>query len=294
MSTEGPEWYRSFCSGPGTSTHAYCQGKAPPADELDSCVTNLQLASRWPSQAERAEAARWFGTATATMFVGDSTIEDKVYYLQHPLGVRSACHDGPGVCLSSFGPIKPQCYHEEWRPEHAFPGRGTRRKDFGVVVWNMGLHHLHLKPSRVPGGWLNFSTYQANLRRCSNKLRRAFPNALIVYMLTNDICNSRLAGNYSRDIKYWQTRTEDPDYDMQMSAIGPRALHVAERAVASEFGNVLVDPRTAGRCECTGEQDGRHYPLLIPHFVTRVHRLGEEYCTGNRCRVRNVQGASHT
>ena len=293
MATDGPAWYRGFCSDSVTATHAYCQGKAPLDHELDRCVANLQLASLWPPHAELAAAAHWFGTTTATLLLGDSTIEDKARYLFHPLGVRSACHDGPGVCLSSFGPIKPQCFKDEW--EHAPAGRATRRKDFGLVVWNIGLHHLHLKPSRVPGGSLNFSTYQANLRRCAGKLRRAFPRALIVYMLTNDICDSRLEGNYSRDIKVWQTRTEDPDYDMQMSAIGPRALHVAERAAASEFGNVLVDPRTAGRCECTGEQDGRHYAPLIPHFVTRVHRLGEEYCTGDRCRGQKLKkGAPHT
>lgn len=150
----------------------------------------------------------------------------------------------------------------------------TNRTDFDLVLWNIGLHHLHLEPSRHPAGIpLTFTEYLSRLRSCATQLRSSFPKAKLVYKMTNDICTSKYTGEYARDAAKWATRTEDVMYNMQFDDIGVQSLHVAERLVASEFNYSLMDPRVRGHCDCTGSTDGRHYVFLVPQFLHRLYRL---------------------
>ena len=127
--SSGSTLFSSICSGESANAHAYCDSAFLPSRvELERCLAGLQRDSLWPGQNELGAAARWFNTSAAAMFIGDSTIENKAFYLFHPLGVRSACRDGPGVCLAAFAPIAPRCTHEEWRPERASNSRVLKHR----------------------------------------------------------------------------------------------------------------------------------------------------------------------
>ena len=237
---------------------------------LQRCAEDLVRNSLWPSDEESSEVGRWFSN-TSTLFIGDSTVDQDALYLKQHQRVADACaaKGTPGVCLARCGAKGlPSCSKSPCAFEHA-----TSRRDFGLVVYNTGLHHLHLRPSRTPDRPRAFLEYVDMLRTCLATVRSAFPRAALVYRMTNDVCESRYVGPYKRDAAAWATRTEEEGYNMQFTAIGASSLHVAERAVASELEVPIIDPRVAGHCDCTGPGDGRHFAPLIPQYVSRLRSL---------------------
>lgn len=178
----------------------------------------------------------------------------------------------PGVCTARIDVGCEDCTEKEaiscpW-------DKVTNRSDFDLVVWNTGLHHLVRDPKAAKSE-ASFTRHLDLLRKCARSARAAFPKALLVYKLTNMICSAQFTGELAADVKEWGQATEIQPrlYNMQFDEIGVRSLHVAERVVASEFGMQLLDTHTEGMCDCTGITHGRHYPVLIPHFVVRLHRL---------------------
>lgn len=254
-------WLSGFCTG-NARNRAYCT-KAPTGASVLVCARDISKHSQWPSAQANEATSRWFNN-TSALFIGDSTIQNKAYYLYTPLGVQHACRPGTaGVCMADARDVP--CV---WSTH-------TNRSDFDLVLWNIGLHHLHLEPSRHPTSALTFTEYLSTLRSCATQLRSSFPKAKLVYKMTNNICTSKYTGGYAQDAAKWATQTEDIMYNMQFDDIGVQSLHVAERVVANEFNYSLMDPLVRGHCDCTGSNDGRHYAFLIPQFVHRLYLLNQ-------------------
>ena len=251
-------WLSGFCTG-AAQGHMYCS-LVPTNKSVLDCAHDLSNHSQWPSAQANEATSRWFKN-TSALFIGDSTIQNKAYYLYNLLGVQSACRPGTtGVCMADARRLP--CV---W---------STNRSDFDLVVWNLGLHHLHLEPSRhLIHPPLTFTEYLSTLRSCAAKLRSSFPKAKLVYKMTNNICTSKYTDRYARDAANLAAQTEDIMYNMQFTDIGVQSLHVAERVVASEFNYSLMDPLVRGHCDCTGTSDGVHYAFLIPQFVHRLYLL---------------------
>jgi len=257
-------WLRSWCSGEA-GMHRYCKSQ-PSKSELDQCAHDMSAHSLWPTGAELLTAAHLFNRSRS-LFIGDSTVENKWLYLRDIHGVTSACtKNTTGVCMAggmdsreSMGPMK--C---DWR-------FATKRTDFNFVLWNLGLWHLQLKPNRSGVFPLTFTQYMTNLHTCAQHITKTFPNALIMYKMTNVMCTEKLTVGGAQDAAAaWASKSTYPQYDMQLTAIGTRSLHAAERTLAGQRRIQLIDPHLGGLCHCTGYGDGMHYAPLIPHFICQV------------------------
>ena len=237
-----------------------------------------------------------------TLWIGDSTIEDKVGYL-HDNGVRGACTEGNGVCLSSYCLTFPSgavnrtssgYYGTQFVPhhckfletQHLKPSEALR---WDAVVWNpASLHALtfgvHEGSSRPVTG--SFDEFYHGVMKCSARLAQALTpqtgsRVPCMMMLSNDICSSHFYGpeardtaharrvDYSRD-PFHMRAEEEATYSMQFTGLGVAVVRVAEREAARFHGFDLVSPDTGGACDCSAHGDGRHYTPLIPHFLVRA------------------------
>lgn len=202
------------------------------------------------------------------LLVGDSTLFNKFRYLTQVLKLKSSCTSGPGVCFRRNN-------------ETLFFNLGKtvkqRARSFDVVVFNSGLHNLHLMPMRTTALQLSLSQFEQRLARGVRKLEEHFAEARLFYKQTNWVCSGKFVetGRDTRGYVCGVARWRSPAmwnhslYSMQMTEVGAQALRAAEkRVVASTPRWALLDSFTNGDvCACTGEGDGRHFVPLIPQFV---------------------------
>jgi len=249
---------------PGTDAAHACLFR--PVGQAALCAEQLKATDSWPNASALALARSTFFNMSV-LLVGDSTLENKQRVLDLVLHVNSSCKRGPGSCFVSLG-------RHLTRSPKASPSvrdfeRSGLRRDFDVVVFNDGMHYLSPHyPNRT-----SFSGYLSQLRDCAGMLTSQYPQARLVYMLTNRICISSWRGGFFEQAQLMENRTEDLNFNMQWSDIGVQSVRVAEREVAREQGWVLLDGQTAHHCSCSGLKDGRHFLPLVPNFLVRLTRL---------------------
>lgn len=202
-------------------------------------------------------------------------------YSERVMGIRDACNSGPGVCF--HGSYDRMC---DVNPT-------LTRRNFQVLIWNAGLHFMHLQPLRTG---LSEVEYELRLRRCGERLGALFPKAIRIYKHTNQICSERFTGAYATSVALWKQRSiQDEMFSMQFDEIGAATVVAIESKSLSDSGWSLMATGThvqlprrshglvnssrfsarssaaeGGVCSCTGMQDGRHYVPIIPHFVLRL------------------------
>ena len=201
----------------------------PNASDLHVCAEQLAETGRYPAPADFRRAHEIL-ERHSLLVIGDSTLYDKVMYLQRTLGLRDACAGGPGVCF--HGAYEHMCDI----------GGSLPRRDFDVLLWNAGLHYLHLQPLRTG---LRAGDYAARLARCASRLRLLFPRAQLVYKHTNRICSARFDGPYATAVAQWRRRPpSDEWYSMQFDEVGVATLLATEARVLSSEGWALLGTGT--------------------------------------------------
>ena len=107
-----------------------------------------------------------------------------------------------------------------------------------VVLWNFGLHLLHVFPARpVPLGHVRCALgYQALIDESARTLRIQLPNAHLTYRSTNAVCDARFEGPWAVAARA---------YHCGASAEVTRRVTVIEMAAERETGNCEGDARVA-------------------------------------------------
>ena len=147
----------------------------------------------------------------------------------------------------------------------------TSRTDFDLVVWNApGLWFMHLNPVRRATWELTADEYSLLLRNCSRELRTMFPRVVLLYKLTNNVCDSNFDANWAQAAVMWTHRASEPSAQMALTAAGSRSMQRIEVSTVQPEGWTVIDPKVRLHCDCSAHTDGRHYLPLVPQFVVRV------------------------
>ncbi len=261
-----------------------------PCYDRRACLAELERRGQGRQDASRLAA---LFRNTSMLVLGDSVNLYRAKRLERA-GLQRNCGEGLGRAEAE-AKGKGVCYHPHnnfvhtWCASEARREKFSQRRDFDVVFWNYGgLHRLHLLPARpitVPGprgpiqiGTLTTSQeYKEGLETCAKVVSERYPNAKIVYVLTNDVCSQNFAGPYAAAARTWATKQNDPMYDMQMTSVGVRTLRTHERAMARSMGHTVLDPQNDGLCACTAKGDGRHYVDTDPRTLGRLADLVVSY-----------------
>ena len=112
------------------------------------------------------------------------------------------------------------------------------RRDFSAVVFNVGMHYLR----NVEGRATSWNDYAALLTQCAQRVASAYPQARLVYMLTNSICEDKWDGPFNAQRKRMRSieaseATPSDKYLMQWGRIGTDTINMAERVVVPSLSN---------------------------------------------------------
>jgi hypothetical protein len=271
-----------LCTRPGSK--AFVSGCPSRPERLEACAAELARTERWPSNSQIASARELFAQR-AVLFIGDSTLLNKVRWLTDALGVPKACSaEHNGVCMLRMQGGLGSFAHNQWTLDEVcrtLPQEASKqRSDFDTVVWNAGLPYLQLRPAHnmkvVP-----LSEHEAAMRRCARRIHARWPAARLVYKETNHVCAdlfTRGPPDYKTAASAWRQRTTDPLYSVQFTEIGTDFLRAAEQRFAAAEGWVLQPSHTDDQiCNCTGVADGRHYAPLVPLFVVKLADTLKKY-----------------
>ena len=183
-----------------------------------------------------------------------------------------------------------------------------------VILWNFGLHLLHILSARRTSAWAIKAglEYRQLVQNSSKALRRAYPDALLVYRTTNRICEEKLSGNYhqarcdmhcgvmnvssraatlgtqcicehhnarranSTCSSYFHlTSVADCDVSF-MNGAASRSQHEETMMAISAAGDPrlrLLDAYAMTESLCDTCLDGRHYPKKVFAFVDHFIKL---------------------
>lgn len=217
--------------------------------------------------------------------VGDSTVRELYNAIKESaeFANRTAYHGMYG-CLES----KHLLALKETKPE--------------AVLWNLGLHLLHLHPARPcrarskEVGIKECGNYSHVVRSSAEAIHDAAPDAVLVWKTTNAICEERFVGAYRDAVKAWHSnRTRQVMVDkcrrecsMFRSGgrrceeeIFDRASTKRQHAISAQvlgdlpFSVAILDAYniTDGQCDMTAVRDGRHYPRLTERMVKELKLL---------------------
>jgi len=188
------------------------------------------------------------------LFIGDSTIRNK-----HEVHVK-------------HNPTWPPALYVAANSADCTLPALPRDANVTHILWNCGLHVLHLEPYR-PRGIPSLAAYREALDVGFRQLRAAYPRARLTYKFTNHVCDEAYAGDYARGARDWrQRRVVDGDaYALQMTHVGTIGLNAIEALAVRAWGVSSIDSGTHFACAYTAHRDGRHYGPLIPDFLHRLY-----------------------
>ena len=239
----------------------------PPGPQMDKCAAQLRTSGAWPSNSKWSQTIARY-SSHAVLFVGDSTIRSKWATLR-AMGVPDGC--AAGSSGSCFVYSEANCT--------TFSNAALRR-DFSAVVFNVGMHYLR----NVEGRATSWNDYTALLTQCAQRVASAYPQARLVYMLTNSICEDKWDGPFNAQRKRMRSieaseATPSDKYLMQWGRIGTDTINMAERVVVPSLSNgpggakwELIATRTREHCDCTAMHDGRHFLPLAPDLLVRLSK----------------------
>ena len=178
-------------------------------------------------------------------------------------------------------------------------GRGRWPPD--ALVWNFGLHLLHMFPARpVPTASLRCAlSYEALVLGSMRELRAAAPSATLAWRTTNAVCDAGFVGNWA-DVTHAYHCDADASCGSapasRLRALCGQRYNVSEHvcnATLMSHANTAAQRRsslrvleqrsrqpparvrvldafalTDGRCDAT--VDGRHYPNLLARINERL------------------------
>lgn len=239
----------------GASEFWGCKGDAR-FPNVTSCLVDLQSKGLWPSAAS-LQLARQRLSSTATLMLGDSTMFNKFRYLVERWQLPGSCNGGKGVCFLS---LYKDCSSQMLRK--------VSSQTFDLVLWNTGVWHMH-KPYHP---WSYSSTPMAHnksLEQCAQFLKQRFPAARIVYKATNWICTQNWHGPWQKYVRQGAfTEFANRSGHLTLNSTGSIIVQASEAALAERHQWSLASSYTdSGVCRCSGENDGRHFPFLIPKFI---------------------------
>lgn len=171
-----------------------------------------------------------------------------------------------------------------------------------VVVWNLGLHLLHLHPARTckthhrEVGMRHCGEYGDAVQKTAINLWKSAPNATLIWQTTNAVCEDKFVADYEQVIAKWHSNVtrgamikqcrkecatfrskerncEDELFDRESTR---RQRDLSLRVLRTlPFAVKILDAFniTDDHCELTNFGDGRHYPYLISDVAQALLRI---------------------
>ena len=158
-----------------------------------------------------------------------------------------------------------------------------------VVLWNFGLHLLHVFPARpVPTSSIMCAlSYKQLVRDSMQEIRHVLPRSRLMWRTTNAVCDSRFSGGWAASASAYHC-TDDSCATARIQKVRnmcQRRYNVSQRQCELTFmdrsntaiqrdasravlqlsdpGVALVDAYSITKGHCSATADGRHYPRLI-------------------------------
>eukprot|EP00964_Phaeocystis_antarctica_P135668 scaffold100024_cov57-Phaeocystis_antarctica.AAC.1 len=173
-------------------------------------------------------------------------------------------------------------------------GRGRWPPD--VIVWNFGLHLLHMYPARpVPTVSLRCALGYGELMHSSlHELQRAAPTARLMWRTTNAVCDSGFVGDWydvihaysgsgsasyqlpaARRVRERCTRRYNVSEAVCDQTVMSRQNTLAQqrlalKALSDDPGIGVLDAFALTDGQCASTADGRHYPNLLARINTNL------------------------
>ncbi|KAI8110850.1 hypothetical protein M9434_004424 [Picochlorum sp. BPE23] len=269
-----------------------------------SALTNIDVSEQLR---ELNDEGGRFGAQTEVFLLGDSTVRNKFGHLDKL--VNSSSCDIPyqvrvidrhrSSCTNVFGT---RFYYEPVMTAKELVAALDHLEEYWlgfdgnlVIIFNVGLHELHLYPVRKIDMDLDIvDNLQTSVRSLRNISEQRDGQTEILLKLTNHICSDKFYGDYSNALAQWH-KDSTSAHQMCLDNILERFPYVASGQESKEmayyicetmiFDNVgvrsinglLLDAvkdsdikvldsyeMTQWFCKCTSNGDGRHYGPIVP------------------------------